>query len=81
MRMVVMDKPCILADIWVILRDEADSAESFIQRVTSSTGSVLVGIGALEANHEVMYRAVDKIARTPTIKRSRHVSSQSKTKG
>ena len=68
LRIQVMDKPGVVADISAILRDEAVSIESLIQRVISPTESVPVVIVTHAVSREVMHRAVEKIARVPTVK-------------
>lgn len=67
MRMQVMDKPGVVADISAILRDEAISIESLLQRGKSATESVPVVITTHGANAKSMRKAVDKIAGLATI--------------
>ncbi len=66
-RMQVMDKPGVVADISAILRDEAISIESLIQRGRSVTESVPVVIICHQVPTAVLHSAVDKIARVPTV--------------
>lgn len=67
MRLQVMDKPGVVADISAILRDDAISIESLLQRGQSVTQSVPVVVTTHEAASSAIHRAVDKIGRLPTI--------------
>jgi len=67
MRVQVMDKPGVVADISAILRDEAISIESLLQRGKSATESVPVVITTHAAEPSAMRRAVEKIAKLPTV--------------
>lgn len=67
MRLQVMDKPGVVADISAILRDDAISIESLLQRGKSVTQSVPVVITTHEAASEPMRRAVEKMARLSTV--------------
>jgi len=67
MRLHVMDKPGVVADISAILRDETISIESLIQRGKSATESVPVVITTHDANAAAVYRGVDKIAHLKTV--------------
>ncbi len=67
MRLQVVDKPGVVADISAILRDEAISIESLLQHGRSQTESVPVVITTHAASAEVMRRAIGKMARLPTI--------------
>ena len=62
-----MDKPGVVADIAAILRDEAISIESLLQRGKSMTASVPVVITAHEADAASMRRAIEKISRLGTV--------------
>lgn len=66
-RLQVMDKPGVVADISAILRDEAISIESLLQRGKSATQSVPVVITTHEADGDAMRRAIKKIAGLGTI--------------
>jgi homoserine dehydrogenase len=67
MRLQVQDRPGVVADIAGIMRDEALSFESLIQRGRSSLDSVPVVITTHAGNVEAMRRAAKKIAKVPTI--------------
>ena len=66
MRLQVVDKPGVVADISAILRDEAISIESLLQR-GRSTQSVPVVILTHEASADAMHRAAEKIAKIGTV--------------
>lgn len=66
-RLQVMDKPGVVADISAILRDDAISIESLLQRGKSVTQSVPVVITTHEAASDAMRRAVEKMAQLPTV--------------
>jgi homoserine dehydrogenase len=66
-RLQVMDKPGVGADIMTILRDEGLSMETILQRAQSATESVPVVLTVYEADAEAMRRALDKIARLATV--------------
>jgi homoserine dehydrogenase len=66
-RLSVMDKPGVVADISAILRDESISIESLLQSGKSATESVPVVITTHTANTLFMAKAVDKIAKLPTV--------------
>jgi homoserine dehydrogenase len=66
-RLQVMDKPGVVADISAILRDEAISIESLLQRGRSTTDSVPVVIVTHEADAAAMERAMNKIAKVKTV--------------
>lgn len=63
LRLQVMDKPGVVADIAAILRDEAISIESFIQHGSAVTGSVPLVITTHVADIKAMRRAAGAIAR------------------
>ncbi len=67
MRLQVMDKPGVVADISAILRDEAISIESLLQRGKSETESVPVVITTHESSSVSMRQASEKIGRLSTI--------------
>ncbi|MGE3623300.1 MAG: ACT domain-containing protein, partial [Bdellovibrionales bacterium] len=66
MRMQVVDKPGVVADISAILRDEAISIESLLQR-GRSTDSVPVVITTHETRADAIARAAEKIAKVGTV--------------
>ena len=66
MRLQVVDKPGVVADISAILRNEAISIRSILQR-GRSTQSVPVVILTHEASADAMHRAADKIAKVGTV--------------
>ena len=63
LRLHVMDKPGVVADIAAVLRDEAISIESFIQHGKSANESVPVVITTHAADAAAMRRAADLIAK------------------
>jgi homoserine dehydrogenase len=67
LRLQVMDKPGVVADIAAILRDAAISIESFIQHGNSTTESVPVVITTHDADTESMARAVGMIAKVEAV--------------
>jgi len=66
-RLKVKDKPGVVADISAVLRDEAISIESLLQRGRSATDSVSVVIITHPARSDAIHRAADKIARVGTV--------------
>jgi homoserine dehydrogenase len=66
-RLQVMDKPGVVADISSVLRDAAISIESLIQRGRSITESVPVVMIVHEAPTATLHRAIEAIARVPTV--------------
>jgi homoserine dehydrogenase len=68
MRLKVMDKPGVVADISAVLRDEHISIESLLQRGRSAVDSVPVVIVTHAAKADAMKRAADKISRIGTVK-------------
>ena len=67
MRLQVADRPGVVADIAGVLRDEAISIESLLQRGTSQVESVPVVITTHAADVAAMHRAVGKIAALSTV--------------
>ncbi|MFA4994270.1 MAG: homoserine dehydrogenase [Bdellovibrionales bacterium] len=67
MRLLVQDKPGVVADIAGIMRDEALSFESLIQRGRSQMDSVPVVITIHAGDAEAARRAAMKIAEVPTV--------------
>jgi homoserine dehydrogenase len=67
MRLQVQDRPGVVADIAGIMRDEALSFESMIQRGTSKMDSVPVIITTHAGDVDAMHRAIEKIAKIPTV--------------
>ena len=66
-RLQVSDRPGVVADIASILRDEAISIESLLQRGQSQVESVPVVITTHASDTAAMRRAADKIAALPTV--------------
>jgi len=67
MRLQVQDRPGVVADIAGIMRDEALSFESLIQRGRSQMNSVSLVITIHASDAEAMRRATEKIAKVPTV--------------
>lgn len=67
LRLQVVDKPGVVADIAAVLRDEAISIESFIQHGQSVDRAVPLVITTHEADTGAMRRAVGAIARLPVV--------------
>lgn len=67
LRLQVMDKPGVVADIAAILRDEAISIESFIQHGKSANESVPVVITAHAADTAAMRNAAQKMAKLAVV--------------
>ncbi|MDD3029922.1 MAG: homoserine dehydrogenase [Alphaproteobacteria bacterium] len=68
LRLQVDDKPGVVADVASVMRDEALSFESLIQRGGSSTQSVPVIITTHAGDVAAMQRAVDRIAKLPSVR-------------
>ncbi len=66
-RLQVADKPGVVADISAILRDEALSIASLIQRGQSTTGSVPVILTTHACDTAAIRRALEKIALLPVV--------------
>jgi homoserine dehydrogenase len=66
-RLEVMDKPGVVADISAILRDQSISIESLIQRGRSVTESVPVVMIFHETPADAMRHSIDAIARVATV--------------
>jgi len=67
MRLQVQDRPGVVADISAIMRDEALSFESLIQRGKSKMESVPVIITTHAGDFDSMHRAAKKIAKIQTV--------------
>ena len=61
-RLMVSDRPGVIADITAVFRDEAVSIESMIQRARSETEAVPVVLNMHECEEAAMQRALSKIA-------------------
>jgi len=66
-RLQVVDKPGVVADISAILRDEAISMEALIQRSRSMDEPGPVVIVTHETNAEAMRRVFEKLASVKTV--------------
>lgn len=67
MRLQVMDKPGVVADISAILRDADISIETLLQRAKSATQSAPVVITTHDSHVDAMQNSLDKIAKLSTI--------------
>lgn len=67
-RLQVVDKPGVLADISAILRDEGISIESLMQNGRSKTDSVPVTLTSHPASEAAMRRAIGKIKGLSSVK-------------
>lgn len=67
MRLQVMDKPGVVADISAILRDADISIETLLQRAKSATESVPVVMTTHDANSAAIHKAIELIAKVPTV--------------
>ncbi len=67
LRLHVVDKPGVVADIAAILRDEAISIASFIQHGSAVQGSVPVVITTHAADTDAMRQAVKRIAKLAVV--------------
>ncbi|MDX2027798.1 MAG: homoserine dehydrogenase [Alphaproteobacteria bacterium] len=67
MRLQVKDKPGVVADMSAILRDEAISIESLLQRGKAKAGLVPVVLMTHTANPDAIQRAAVKIAQISTV--------------
>ncbi len=68
LRLQVLDRPGVVADIAAIMRDETLSFESLIQRGRSPTDSVSVVITTHVGDVAAMARAVKKLSKLPVVK-------------
>ncbi|NKB50026.1 MAG: homoserine dehydrogenase [Alphaproteobacteria bacterium] len=61
-RLMVSDRPGVIADVTAVFRDEAVSIESMIQRARSETEAVPVVLNMHECEEAAMQRALSRIA-------------------
>lgn len=61
-RLMVSDRPGVIADVTAVFRDEEVSIESMIQRARSETEAVPVVLNMHECEEEAMQRALSRIA-------------------
>ncbi|HZT50434.1 MAG TPA: homoserine dehydrogenase [Stellaceae bacterium] len=66
-RLMVLDRPGVIADVAAALRDEQVSMEQMIQRGRAPGGAVPVVLTTHEAEEAAMRRALDRIARVETV--------------
>jgi homoserine dehydrogenase len=66
-RLMVRDEPGVFADIAAALRDEQVSMEQVIQRGRATAGPVPVVMTVHETGEAAMLRAVERIARLPSV--------------
>ena len=66
-RLSVVDRPGVIADVSAALRDERVSVESFIQRARSPEESVPVVLTLHEAREDAVGRALDRIGALDTV--------------
>jgi homoserine dehydrogenase len=67
MRLMVVDRPGVIADVTAVLRDEGISMESMLQRGRSPGEAVPVVIVTHETKESAMRAAVERIAALPTV--------------
>ncbi len=70
MRMMVYDRPGVLADIATTLRDHEISIEGVIQRTRSETEAVPVVLTVHETSEQSMAAAMEKIAALDAVQAS-----------
>jgi homoserine dehydrogenase len=66
-RLTVLDRPGVIADVSAALRDEEVSVEAFLQRGRSAGGSVPVVLTLHETEEAAMQRALARIAELDTV--------------
>lgn len=66
-RLTVLDRPGVIADVSAALRDEAVSVEALLQRGRSKEGSVPVVLTLHETEEAAMQRALTRIAALDTV--------------
>ena len=66
-RLMVLDRPGVIADVSAALRDEEVSVESLLQRGRSAEGSVPVVLTLHETQEAAMQRALARIAGLDTV--------------
>ncbi|HEU0117455.1 MAG TPA: homoserine dehydrogenase [Alphaproteobacteria bacterium] len=67
MRLQLMDKPGVVADISTVIGSEGISIESLIQRGKPSSGAVPVVVTTHEADMSAMHRAFEKISQIKAV--------------
>jgi homoserine dehydrogenase len=72
-RLMVVDKPGVIADVTAALRDEEVSLESMLQRARSPGEGVPVVLTTHETEEAAMQRALDRIARLGSVVEAPHV--------
>jgi homoserine dehydrogenase len=72
-RLMVVDKPGVIADVTAALRDEEVSLESMLQRARSPGEGVPVVLTSHETEEAAMQRALDRIARLGSVVEAPHV--------
>ena len=66
-RLMVLDRPGVIADVAAALRDEAVSMEQMIQRGRAPGEAVPVVLTTHSTDEAAMRRALDRIARLGTV--------------
>ena len=66
-RLMVLDRPGVIADVSAALRDEQVSVEALLQRGRSAEGSVPVVLTLHETQEAAMQRALSRIAELDTV--------------
>jgi homoserine dehydrogenase len=72
-RLMVVDRPGVIADIAAALRDEHVSMEQMIQRGRKPGEAVPVVLTTHETDEAAMRRALDRIAHLPTVREPPHM--------
>ena len=72
-RLMVVDKPGVIADVAAALRDEEVSLESMLQRARSPGEPVPVVLTTHETEEAAMRRALDRIAALGSVVEAAHV--------
>ena len=67
MRLMVQDRPGVIADVGARLRDERISLESMLQRGRSQSGEVPVVLTTHETEEAAMRRALTRIAKLDAV--------------
>jgi homoserine dehydrogenase len=66
-RLMVVDKPGVIADVTAVLRDELVSMESMLQRGRAPGEAVPVVLTTHATDEAAMVRALDKLARLDSV--------------
>ena len=72
-RLMVVDRPGVIADVTAALRDEQVSLESMLQRGRAPDEAVPVVLTTHETEEALMRRALDGIARLNTVVEPPHM--------